>query len=222
MPIVSISDLSWGGEGIGRIEGKVVFIPYGLPGEIVEVEVVRSKKNFSLGKLIRILEPSPDRVEPLCSFYRDCGGCQLQHQAFHRQIQEKERLFNQALNHALKPKEILVYPALQSPDGFGYRHRLQLKTAWENHRFNLGFFRTKSHRVVSIDRCLLANKATNAVLKLLREKMESLRFKDWSPEIELQIFENPQKGGIVFNSPFRNPLARKAKGHQRTPGNTWP
>jgi 23S rRNA (uracil1939-C5)-methyltransferase len=203
MPLVDISDLSWGGEGLGRIEGKVVFIPYGLPGEIVEVEVVRSKKNFSLGKLIRILEPSPDRIEPRCSFYQDCGGCQLQHLASPRQIQEKERLFKQALKHALKPEEIPVYPTLQSPAEFGYRHRLQLKTAWKNNQLSLGFFRPKSHRVVSIDRCLLANKETNEVLESLRKKMQVPNLEGWSPEIELQVFENPHKGGIVFNSPHR-------------------
>ncbi|MBI4763847.1 MAG: class I SAM-dependent RNA methyltransferase [Deltaproteobacteria bacterium] len=211
MPVVRISDLSWGGEGISRIEGKVVFIPYGLPGEIVEVEVVRSKKNFSQGKLIRILEPSPDRVEPLCPFYQNCGGCQLQHLAFQRQIREKERLFKQALNHALKAEEILVHPSLLSPSGFGYRHRLQLKTAWENHRFKLGFFKAKSCQVVSINRCLLANKATNAVLEPLREKMQILGYEGWSPDIELQIFEDPHKGGIVFSSPYRIAPTRQIK-----------
>jgi 23S rRNA (uracil1939-C5)-methyltransferase len=211
MPVVTISDLSWGGEGIGRIEGKVVFIPYGLPGEVVEVELVQSKKNFSQGKLIRILEPSPDRIEPLCSYYQACGGCQLQHLTFPRQIQEKEKLFKQALRHALKPEEIPVHPTLQSPAGFGYRHRLQLKTAWGKNRFELGFFRPKSHRIVSINRCLLANKTTNEVLEPLRETMQAWYFKGWSPEIELQVFENPHKGGIVFKSPHRIAPARQEK-----------
>lgn len=211
MPVVTISDLSWGGEGIGRIEGKVVFIPYGLPGEVVEVELVQSKKNFSQGKLIRILEPSLDRIEPLCSFYQACGGCQLQHLDSPRQIREKEKLFKQALRHALKPEEILVHPTLQSPVGFGYRHRLQLKTAWKNNRFNLGFFRVKSHQVVSLDRCLLANKETNAVLGPLRETMQALHYEGWSPEIELQVFENPHKGGIVFKSPHRIAPARQKR-----------
>jgi 23S rRNA (uracil1939-C5)-methyltransferase len=209
MPIVRISNLSWGGEGVGRIDGKVVFIPFGLPGEVVEVEVVQSKKNYSQGKLVRVLEPSPDRIEPLCAYYRKCGGCQFQHTALQRQVQEKEKLFKQALYHALKSEEVLVHPTLQSPSGFSYRHRLQLKTAWKNKRFTLGFFRPKSHRVVSIDRCLLANKVTNEVLESLREKMQALRFEDWSPEIELQVFENPHKGGIVFNSPQRIGSARQ-------------
>jgi 23S rRNA (uracil1939-C5)-methyltransferase len=200
MPVVRISDLSWGGEGIGRIEGKVIFIPLVLPGEVVEAEVVQSKKKYSQGKLIRILEPSPDRIEPVCSYYRECGGCQFQHLTSQRQVQEKERLFKQALNHALKLEETLVHPTLQSPARFGYRHRLNLKTTWEDNRFRLGFFKPKSHQVVPINRCILANEATNEALGPIREIIEGLRYEAWTPEIEVQILEIPRRGGIVFNS----------------------
>lgn len=201
MPIVRISELSWGGEGIGRIEGKVVFVPYSLPGEVVEVELVRSKKTYSQGKLIRLLNSSPDRIEPPCSFYRKCGGCQLQHLSPLKQVQEKERLFRQALNHALKSEEIPVKPTLNSPLAFGYRHRLHLKTAWKNNRFTLGFFRPQSHEVVPVDHCLLANGTVNQVLAVLQEKIQGLHYEDWAPEIELQLFENPSQGGLVFSSP---------------------
>ena len=201
MPVVTISDLSWGGEGIGRIEGKVVFIPFSLPGEVVEVKIVQSKKNYSQGKLVRILEPSPDRVEPPCPFYRECGGCQLQHLALQRQVQEKERLFKQTLEHFLKPKKVLVLPTLQSPGAFGYRHRLQLKTSWKNKQFCLGFFRPKSHDLVPLDCCLLANDPSNEVLKVLPEKMRDLQLKKWAPDIELQVHEMPRRGGIVFTFP---------------------
>jgi 23S rRNA (uracil1939-C5)-methyltransferase len=211
MSVVPISDLSWGGEGIGRIEGKVVFIPFSLPGEVVEVEVVQSKKNYSQGKLIRILEPSPDRVEPPCSFYRECGGCQLQHLESQRQIQEKERLFKQGLEHALKPREVLVFPTLQSPKAFGYRHRLKLKTTWENNRLNLGFFRPKSHDVIPVDHCLLANEVCNGVLRAIKETIQDLNYEKWAPEIELQVFERPRRGGIVFSSPKRLDLSQKKR-----------
>lgn len=203
MPEVRISDLSWGGEGIARIEGKVVFIPFALPGEMVEVEVVRSKKNYDQGRLIRILEPSPDRIEPPCPFYRECGGCQLQHLSPPRQVQEKERLFKQALGHALKSEEILFHPIMKSSAKFGYRHRLQLKTTWQNNRLTLGFFKHKSHQVIPINRCLLANEATNEVLEVLGEKIQDLAYKNWTPEIEVQFFDLPRKGGIIFKSPRR-------------------
>ena len=73
MPVVHISDLSWGGEGIGRIDGKVIFIPFSLPREVVEVEVVRSKKQYSQGKLLRILDPSRIGWNPLVPFTWNAG-----------------------------------------------------------------------------------------------------------------------------------------------------
>jgi len=210
MPVVHISGLSWGGEGIGRLDGKVVFVPYSLPGEVVEVELVRSKKTYNQGKLLRILSSSPDRVEPPCSFYRECGGCQLQHLSLQKQVQEKERLFSQALNHALKSKETLVYPTLTSPLAYGYRHRLHLKTAWRNNRFTLGFFRSKSHDVVPINHCFLANRAVNEVLGSLQKMIHGLQSEQWAPEIDLLAFENPRKSGIVFSS-SRTPRSQKKR-----------
>jgi 23S rRNA (uracil1939-C5)-methyltransferase len=209
MPLVHISELSWGGEGIGRIEGKVIFVPFTLPGEVVETEVVWSKKNYCQGRLIRIIENSPDRVDPPCPFFRKCGGCQLQHLAPLSQIQEKERLFTAGLRHALKPEEIPVYPTWSSPSGFGYRHRLQLKTSWKNNQFNVGLFRPRSHEAVSIDRCLLANGGVNQILAVISGIIQPLRLENWSPDIEVQVFENPNKGGIVFSSSHRVTRAKQ-------------
>lgn len=203
MPIVHISELTWGGEGLGRMEGKVVFVPYSLPGEDIEIEVTYSKKNYCRGRIVRILAPSPDRIDPPCSFYQECGGCQLQHLASHNQIQAKERLFKKALAHTLPSQEIFIYPTLRSPQAYGYRHRLQLKTAWIKNKFCLGFFKPKSHDLVNIDHCLLANDPVNEILSLLAQKIQDLRVNHWTPDIELQVFENPHKGGMVFSSPTR-------------------
>ena len=119
-------------------------------------------------------------------------------------------MFKQALNHALKIEEIPVHPTLRSPAPFGYRHRLQLKTIWEDNRLKLGFFKHKSHQVVPIDRCLLANGAINEVLRVLGEKIQALHYREWTPEIEIQVFDQSLKGGIIFKSPHRlEPSQRK-------------
>jgi 23S rRNA (uracil1939-C5)-methyltransferase len=200
MNTVQITDLAWGGQGLGRIGGKVVFVPFSLPGEVVEIELISSKKNFSQGRLLRVLEPSANRIEAPCALYQACGGCQLQHLSPLKQIQEKERLFKQNLNHSLQGMEIPIKPVLSSSLAFGYRHRLHLKSAWEKKRFNVGLFRADSHEVVPITRCLLANEAVNQVLTGLQETIQNFQFTDWTPEIELQFFGNPVKGGLVFFS----------------------
>jgi 23S rRNA (uracil1939-C5)-methyltransferase len=211
MPVVHISELSWGGEGIGRIEGKVVFVPQALPGEDAEIEIVQSKKDYSRAKLKRILDPSPDRVEPPCPVYQDCGGCQLQHLNYRKQVMEKERLFKKALGHAFPGRDVFLYPALQSPKDYGYRHRLQIKTAWTKKKLGLGFFKPKSHELVSIDRCLLANKEANDLINPLRNRLQALGKWDWTPDIELQVFEDPPGGGVVFSSSPRSGLSGMEK-----------
>lgn len=211
MPEVSISKLSWGGQGIGRIDGKVVFVPFVLPGEVVDIELVHSKKNYSLGNLIRILEPSPDRIEPPCSFYPACGGCQLQHLAPHKQVQQKEQLFRQAMEHTLKTKDLNLEPTLISPSAYGYRHRLHLKTIFKNNRLDIGFFGAKSHDLVPVDHCLLANGVVNETLGVLKEKIRTLGYDQWSPEIDLQGFDRPRERGIVFSSPKKLPRSQRKK-----------
>ncbi len=137
----------------------------------------------------------------LAPFIGNAGAVSFSTWPLLKQVQEKERLFKQALDHALNTKETLVYPALISPSTYGYRHRLHLKTAWKNNRFTLGFFRPKSHDLVPIDHCLLANQEVNEVLGILQEKIPDLKQTQWTPEIELQGFDRPRRRGIVFSSP---------------------
>ena len=72
---VTISDLAFGGEGVGRVDDFVVFVPFVIPGETVEVEITEVKKNFARARPVQIVQASPDRVEPLCPYFAQCGGC---------------------------------------------------------------------------------------------------------------------------------------------------
>ena len=77
--ILKINGLGSNGEGVGRFNGLTIFVEGALPNEMVDVEIVTSKKNYSVGKLKKILRISDDRVKPFCPIYEKCGGCQLQH-----------------------------------------------------------------------------------------------------------------------------------------------
>ena len=77
--IVDIFDISYEGAGVGKIDGQVVFVPKALPGEQVEIEIVRRGSNFMIGEVCQVLKPSEYRVEPECPYYDFCGGCCFQH-----------------------------------------------------------------------------------------------------------------------------------------------
>src|SRR3974390_1675149 len=88
---LTIEDIAFGGEGIGRIEDFVVFVPFVAPGEVVEAEVTEVKKRFARAKLARVVTPSSGRVVPECRFFGECGGCQYQHLAYEVQLRLKHK-----------------------------------------------------------------------------------------------------------------------------------
>ena len=87
---LEIQDIGVDGEGIGKADGFTVFVKDAVPGDVVRVKIMKARKNFGYGRLMEILQPSPDRVEPVCPAARQCGGCQLQAISYARQLQFKE------------------------------------------------------------------------------------------------------------------------------------
>ena len=88
---LTIGDLAFGGEGVARDENFVIFVPFVIPGEVVEVEVTEVKQRFARARLLKLLKPSPERVEPACPYFGQCGGCQYQHLDYSAQLQLKHR-----------------------------------------------------------------------------------------------------------------------------------
>src|SRR5690606_37175505 len=88
---LTFSDLTHEGDGVGKINGFPIFVPYGLPGERAKVKIVKVKKNLAYGRLIELYEKSDDRVEPPCEVFYQCGGCQIQHMTYERQLEMKRK-----------------------------------------------------------------------------------------------------------------------------------
>src|SRR5207249_12207871 len=88
---VTISDGAVGGEWVGRLNDLVVFVPFVATGEVVEAEVTEVRKRLARAKLVRVLQAAPERVEPLCRYFGDCGGCQYQHLSYPAQLALKQK-----------------------------------------------------------------------------------------------------------------------------------
>ena len=118
---VTISDIAFGGEGVARHEDFVVFVPFVALGEVVEVEITEVKKNFARAKLAQVIQPSPDRVTPACSYFGVCGGCQYQHIDYAAQLRFKHKqiadLFQRigGINPELVAARGSLSPALRLP-----------------------------------------------------------------------------------------------------------
>jgi 23S rRNA (uracil1939-C5)-methyltransferase len=169
---LSIEALSWGGDGVGRAEGKVVFTPLTAPGDRAEVEIVADRRSYSRGRLLSLRREGPGRTQPPCPLFADCGGCQWQHVSYEGQLAAKSAILTHSLLRIAKiplPTEVRLLP---SPRVFGYRHRTRLHSGRGKGGHVLGFYRTGSHEIVPVDRCLLLHDSLNDVLRAIGEVLE--------------------------------------------------
>ncbi|MBM3877117.1 MAG: class I SAM-dependent RNA methyltransferase [Verrucomicrobia bacterium] len=169
---LAIRDLAFGGEGVGRVGEFVVFVPFVVPGDEVEVEVTEVKKKFARAKLVRVTTPSPDRVEPRCRYFGECGGCQYQHVAYGAQLEFKHRQIADLLQRVGGFDRVVVAPVVPCPQPYGYRNRIMVRSQWNGaaQRLQVGFLGVNDKHVVDIEECPIAEPALNEQLKLARAK----------------------------------------------------
>jgi 23S rRNA (uracil1939-C5)-methyltransferase len=161
---LKIEDVAFGGKGVGRQNGKAVFVPYTIEGETVSAEIVREKKQFAEAELIDVKESSPHRVTPPCPYFGSCGGCAFQHIDYEHQLAIKWRQVRDVLQRIGKLKDIPMRPIIPSPEQYGYRDRITVHAQ----DGVIGFFRRDSHRLIDIERCPISADEVNRALAELR------------------------------------------------------
>ena len=169
-----IDDLSNLGDGVGRRDDWVVFVPFALPGERVRARVWRNKPTYSDADLREVLEPSPDRVAPVCGLFGTCGGCQYQHLAYPAQLSWKTAQIR-ALLTRLGGIDAPVEPCRGSPVEYGYRikltphHQAMIGKAPDRAKQPIGFQKHGSRAIVDVPACPIASEPINAALPAARE-----------------------------------------------------
>ncbi|MDH3247763.1 MAG: class I SAM-dependent RNA methyltransferase [Acidimicrobiia bacterium] len=150
-----IDAMANGGDGIARRDGKAVFVPGAIPGDVAEIEIVQTKKRFERGRLVEITEASPNRVEPPCRFFGACGGCSWQHADYGAQLEWKAATVSGQLRHLGGIDEVDVRPIIAPGEPYHYRNRIDLHTD----RGRPALVRGGSNELVPIDMCLLADES---------------------------------------------------------------
>jgi len=175
---LSIDDLSNLGEGVGRIDGWVVMVPFALPGERVRARIWRNKKNYSDADLMEVLESSAERVEPVCPLFRECGGCQYQHLSYAGQLNWKTNQIVELLRR-LGGLEVPVNPCHGSPETYGYRSKLtpHFNSPREGLVGPIGFQRYANRSIVDVPQCPIARPAINVKLAEERERLSQPQLK---------------------------------------------
>lgn len=170
---LTIDDLTNLGVGVGRIDGWVVMVPYSLPGERVVARIWRNKSNYSDGDLVALLQPSPQRSEPQCALFGECGGCQYQHLSYEAQLQWKTRQIEQLLLR-LAQLSVTVQPCRGSPVIYGYRSKLTPHYEPRgDEELIVGFQRADSRSKVNVPYCPIASEAINAALPIEAQRLRA-------------------------------------------------
>ena len=162
---VELTTFTYGGEVLGRLpDGRAVFVPFTLPGETVRLRLVEDKRGYARAELLEVLQPSPHRVEPLCTHFGLCGGCHYQHLPYQKQLDAKAEILRDQLQRIGKMDDPPVKPTVPSPHPFYYRNHVQFHLTPDG---QLGYHEAISNQVFAIQECHLPEEAINEIWPLL-------------------------------------------------------
>lgn len=169
--LLTISDIAFGGEGVGRIDDFVVFVPFVMLGEEVEVRFTDVKKRYGRGVLLRIVKPSPERVVPRCQYFGDCGGCQYQHIDYSSQVRIKHKQISDLFQRIGGFEKTVIDPVIPCPAPYGYRNRIMIRSQWDKFKqgLNIGFIRADNRLVVDVERCEISEPELNDAILHVRK-----------------------------------------------------
>lgn len=165
MSKIKIERLDHQARGIGKIDGKIIFIPKTLPEEIVDATIVLEKKKFYEGKISNILEKSTDRINPVCPHFFECGGCQLLHVNYNYGLTFKQNKVDDIISKNI-PSKILINNIVSSEDKLFYRNKITLQV-----NNSIGYFKEKTNFIIPIETCYIADKKINQIYKLIKDNI---------------------------------------------------
>jgi len=185
--LLTIEKQIYGGNGLARLpadehgRGKTVFVPFALTGEEIEASLTEQKPGFARAQATKIVQASPRRIAPACSYFTRCGGCQYQHTTYEHQLQIKKEILRETFLRAKLDlqSEIIVHPS--PPWNYRNRSRFQVQT---KPAFAAGYFKHASHELLPVEQCPISSPLINRALSALWESGRAGKVPDGVKEIE--------------------------------------
>ncbi|MBV8728878.1 MAG: class I SAM-dependent RNA methyltransferase, partial [Acidobacteriia bacterium] len=203
---VTVEKLVYGGDGLARVDGRVVLAPFVLPGERVLVEPEQEKRGLVRARPVEVLEPAPERVIPPCPYFGRCGGCHYQHTSYEMQLSAKRAILEEILRRQGKmepPEEIPMISA----EPWAYRNRVQLH--FEGRGVGdrrMGYREAHSHKLCPITHCPITSPKLNEVIAALREMMRDRRWPAFVRSLEVFTDERQVQLNVLDSA---QPVARR-------------
>ena len=173
---VTIEDMGHDGEGIGKVDGYTVFVKDTVIGDKVQAKIMKAKKNYGYARLVEIMEPSKDRVEPRCAYARQCGGCQIQALSYEKQLAYKQQKIANNLIRigGFQKEEIPMQPIIGMEYPYHYRNKAQFPVGCDKEGHLIaGFYAGRTHSIISNRKCYLGVEVNEQILNLVLAHMEA-------------------------------------------------
>lgn len=185
--ILEIKGMNHAGEGVGRFDGFTVFVPWSVPGDRVEVEVISVQKNYARGLVCSLITPSIHRQEAPCPYHGECGGCRLQHLQYREQLAHKQEVVENALKR-LGGIDVPINPVVGMKEPWYYRNKGQYPLGEDNGQLKIGFYKQRSHELIDISHCLIQHPSGDRVVHLARKLIA---------ELEIPIYNEKDHTGLL-------------------------
>ena len=193
----TIESLSPEGRGVTHIEGKVVFVDFALPGEIVEFKYTRTSKKFDEARAVNIMQASDQRVEPVCEHFGVCGGCSMQHQEHEAQISSKQQSLMQQFDHLAHTQPGIIRPPLRGPVlHYRQKARLGVKYVHKKGKVLVGFREKGNAFLADLNRCPVLHESVGNHLTDLSNLIMNMQGREVIPQIEVAISDT--QTALVF------------------------
>jgi 23S rRNA (uracil1939-C5)-methyltransferase len=180
---LKIEDIGTGGEGIGKVDGFTLFVKDAVIGDVIEAKVIKVKKNYGYGRLIKVISASPDRVQAKCPVARQCGGCQIQEMSYNAQLAFKEKLVKDNLERIGGLTGISVEPVIGMEEPFHFRNKAQFPVGKDkNGNIVIGFFAGRTHHIVENMDCCIGAEGNEKILSIVKQYMQQQKVEPYSEE----------------------------------------
>lgn len=166
---IEIKGMTHEGLGVGRIDNFTVFVEGAIENEEAEIKIIKLHKSYGIGKLLKIIKPSPDRAIPFCEVYKRCGGCSLQHMRSELGLEFKENVVRENLKRIGKLEDIHVCDIISMEEPFRYRNKTQNPVGRKKGEVQIGFYAKRSHDIIEGPTCEIQHRAADKVKAIVKE-----------------------------------------------------
>ena len=178
-----IEDIGTGGEGIGKADGFTFFVKDAIVGDVIEAKVMKLKKNYGYARLMKVLTPSKDRVEPKCPVARQCGGCQIQEMRYEAQLAFKQKMVQNNLERIGGLSDFEMYPVIGMETPYAYRNKAQFPVGEDKDgNIVIGFYAGRTHHIVEQTDCCIGAPENAAILRKVKAYMQKNQIRPYNEE----------------------------------------